>query len=197
MRGADLGDARRGDRLEQIAEALARKPSESLPQAMGDEAALEAVYRFLGNEGVSPAAVLAPHVEKTVERCRAVGRALAVMDTSEVRYSGEREALGYLTNDKGRGVYAHVTLAVTPGTREPQGVLHCETWARQGPKKKRKNATKASDSEALRWQRSAQAVHDLLPTPFASPTERQTFFLSWLRCGHASRTSSSVLARIG
>src|SRR5581483_906914 len=112
--GAELGDTRRTERLEQIAEALARKPSESLPQAMGDEAALEAVYRFLGNEGVSPVAVLAPHGEKTVGRCQGVERVLAVIDTTEVRYGGTREELGYLSNDKGRGVYAHVTLAVAP-----------------------------------------------------------------------------------
>ena len=163
VRGAELGDARRSARLEEIAENLAAKPSESLPKAMEDEAALEAMYRFLGNEKVLPAAVLAPHVKQTAARCRELERVLALMDTTEVRYGGEREELGYLTHEKGRGVFAHVCLAASPSTREPQGVLHCETWARLGKKKNRKGAAGASDSEALRWERGASEVHKLLP----------------------------------
>ena len=163
MQGAELGDARLESRLVEIAEALAAKPAESLPKAMEDEAALEATYRFLGNKRVKPAEVLAPHVRQTVARCRELKRALALMDTTEVRYGGDREELGYLSNEKGRGVMAHVCLAADPEAREPQGVLHCETWARKGPKKKRKNAWGAADSEALRWERGAAAVHELLP----------------------------------
>lgn len=163
VEGAELGDARLEERLVQIATALASKPAESLPKAMEDEAALEATYRFLGNERVTPESILAPHVEQSVARCRKLDRVLALMDTSEVRFGGEREGLGYLTNEKGRGILAHVCLAVNAKNREPQGVLHCETWARRGPKKNRKGAAKASDSEALRWERGAAAVHALLP----------------------------------
>jgi len=71
---------------------------------------------------------------------------------------------GYLTREGGRGVLTHVCLAVSPGTREPQGVLHCETWARRAPKKNRHGAAGAADSEALRWERGAAAVHRLLPS---------------------------------
>ena len=161
--GAELGDARLSQRLEQLVESLARKPSESFPDAMGSEAALEATYRFLGNERVTPQAVLAPHVEQTRRRCVAAGRVLVIFDTTELRYSGARDELGYLTNENSRGLYAQAGLAVNPETREPLGVLHCETWVRRGPKKNRKQATGAADSESLRWHRGVEAVFADLP----------------------------------
>lgn len=154
VEGAVLGDARLTKRLEIIAESLAKRPSESLPDALGDEAALEAVYRFLGNKKVRPEAVLAPHVAQTCRRSSEQKRILAVFDTTEVRFGGER---------KGRGLLAHVGLAVNPENREPLGVLNCETVVRRGAKKRRKEARGAADSESLRWHRGVEAVHKLLP----------------------------------
>jgi hypothetical protein len=112
-----LGDERLNARLEQIAEALAKLPSESLPTAAGSEAALEATYRFLGNEKVTLQAVLAPHVERTRERCAEQDSVLAVFDTTELRFRGERKGLGHLSHDKGRGLLAHVGLTVDAITR--------------------------------------------------------------------------------
>jgi hypothetical protein len=68
VEGAVFGDARLKRRLGSIVEMLAKKPSKSLPEAAGDEAALEAVYRFLNNEKVKPEAVLAPHIARTCRR---------------------------------------------------------------------------------------------------------------------------------
>lgn len=163
MEGAVLGDARLTKRLEVIATALAKRPSESLPDALGGGAELEAVYRFLGNEKVRPEAVLAPHVAQTVRRAGEKKRVLAVFDTTEVRFGGSRTELGYLTHEKGRGLLAHVGLAVNPENREPLGVLGCETVVRRGAKKRRKQAHGAPDSESLRWHRGVEAVHALLP----------------------------------
>jgi hypothetical protein len=161
--GADLGDARLTKRLEIIADSLAKRPGESLPDVAGDEAALEAVYRFLGNAAVRPEAVLAPHVAQTCRRSEGRKRVLAVFDTTEVRFGGEREGLGYLTHEKGRGLLAHVGLAIDPDNREPLGVLHCETVVRRGAMKRRKQARGAADSESLRWHRGVEAVHTRLP----------------------------------
>jgi hypothetical protein len=161
---ATLGDQRRTKRLEQLVESLAKKPNESLPDALGGGAALEAAYRFLGNEKVRALDLLAPHVAQTRRRCLEKERTLAVFDTTEVRLGGDRKQLGYLTFEKGeRGLLAHVGLAVDPNTREPLGVLHCETVVRHGKTKKRKQARGAADSESLRWNRGVAAVHPLLP----------------------------------
>jgi hypothetical protein len=45
------GDERRSARLERIGETLARDPSRSFPEAMASEGQLEALYRFLNNDG--------------------------------------------------------------------------------------------------------------------------------------------------
>ncbi len=161
--GAGLGDSRLDARLERIAEALATRPEASLPQAMGGTAALEATYRFLGNERVSPASILRPHVDRTLQRCAQQGQVLAVFDTTELRFGGDREQLGHL--NFGRGLLAHVGLAVSAdGKREPLGTLHLETVVRTGAKKRRRNAAGKPDSEQLRWNRGAQTVHQMLPS---------------------------------
>src|SRR5665647_609307 len=160
---ADLGDPRLTRRLHRVAGLLAKKPGESFPDALGGEAELEALYRLLGNERVTPHAILAPHVERTSQRCDDVGRPLAIFDSTEVRFGGERKGLGRLTHEKGRGVFVHVGLMLEPHTREPLGIIHHETWARQGPKKNRKDARGKADSEALRWDRGVEAVFEQLP----------------------------------
>jgi Transposase DNA-binding len=162
LEGAALGDARLERRLVQIAQRLAKKGSQSLPVAMKDEASLEATYRFLGNERVLAEAIMGPHRQRTQQRCQKRGRALALFDTSELRFAGEREQLGRLPN-KGRGLVAHVGLAVSAdGRRAPLGIVHLETVVRT-ELKGRKHGSGAADNERLRWHRGAQAVYKSLP----------------------------------
>lgn len=66
---ADFGDKRLTKRLVRLADQLASAPDQSFPKAARSDAALEATYRFLGNEAVTPEAVLEPHVRATVARC--------------------------------------------------------------------------------------------------------------------------------
>lgn len=162
LAGGQLGDARLSHRLEDVAEALGKRPGESLPDAMGDEAALEGAYRLFGNKKVRPEAVLAPHVAQTRKRCEQESRVLVPLDTSEIRMGGDREGLGYLSHEKGRGFLAHVGLAVKCGTREPLGVLHCETVVRDSSRK-RGQKRRGPESESQRWHRGVEAVHRQLP----------------------------------
>ncbi len=66
----NLGDPRRNRRLVQIVEALAAQPSVSVPQASGTWANTKASYRFWANAHVTPAALQASHLQRTVERAR-------------------------------------------------------------------------------------------------------------------------------
>lgn len=164
FQAAALGDARRGARLQQIIQAVAKRPDASLPRAMCDEAALEATYRFLGNEAVAPEAILAPHVSCTVDRSRRAKRPIVAFDTTELRFGGAREELGYLTRAdcQSRGLFAHVGLAIDLANSEPLGVVHLETMIRR-ERKARKNAHGALDNESLRWHRGVAAVHGQFP----------------------------------
>src|SRR5512140_1778313 len=113
--GVQLGDERRSKRAMAIAERLAVSPESSLPAAMGDRAAVEALYRHLGCDEATLEAVLAPHIAKTVQRVAALDTVYAVADTTNFVFSGEveREGLGPI-NGNDQGFLAHLTLAVTP-----------------------------------------------------------------------------------
>jgi Transposase DNA-binding len=49
---AHLGDARRTERLVDLARTLAARPAPSLPEACTDPAQLKAAYRFFSNEAM-------------------------------------------------------------------------------------------------------------------------------------------------
>jgi hypothetical protein len=146
--GVELGDRRRAKRAAFIADRLAANPSASLPEAMRDRAASEALYRHLESAQVEADALLEPHVVKTVARVKAAGVAFAIADTTAVKFSGqaEREGLGPIHRSD-QGFLAHVTLAVaSDGSRRPLGVLGAETWARRGE----------APTESDRWWRGME-----------------------------------------
>lgn len=146
FKNAQLGDARLTARLVDIAGALAGRPAESFPRAMGSEAELEGFYRFVRNEKVCLRNTLAPHTACTVKRAAARDAILVVHDTSEFRFSGacRRSGLGRL-GTSGQGFLGHLSLAVAADdTREPLGVL-----ATQIVRRTQKSVTKRLESGAL------------------------------------------------
>jgi len=163
---ARLGDPRLTKRAGKMARAMAAQPGASLPRAMGSESDREAAYRFLSNRRVTLKRVLQSHVAATVERARKVGRVLLVSDTTEFRFSSEREGLGVLGGRKRDGFLGHFTLAVTAdGRRRPLGVMALETIARPGRKGTRDHFARKRDPEreSLRWHRCAEAASEALP----------------------------------
>ncbi|MBX3212374.1 MAG: transposase [Labilithrix sp.] len=139
FRGAALGDARRSARLERIGEALSRDPGCSFPEAMGSEAQLEALYRFLNNDAVTIGDVVRPHTSMTSSRCRSMKDVLVLHDTTSFEFTGTRQGLGRLHAKAARqGFFLHASLAVSPA-REPLGIVAAETWARRGQARGRAN----------------------------------------------------------
>jgi hypothetical protein len=128
---AELGDARRTQRLIAVARQLAQQPTAGLPEACGSRAALKATYRLLANEAVAPAELLASHVGATYERALGVAVVLAVQDTTEVDWTGHpaTRGLGPLGSPSHQGLLVHTTLAFTP-ERVPLGLLAQAVWAR-------------------------------------------------------------------
>ena len=156
--GVDLGDLRRSRRLQRIVCGLQTDPAQSFPKAAGSDAELEATYRLLRNEAVTPEAILAPHYAMTRERAASYETVLAVHDTTEFRFSGEkrREGLGRLGH-KGQGFFGHVSLCVAPDeTRLPLGVLNSESLFRvrtMKGKRSHRALREDPDNESKRWQR--------------------------------------------
>jgi hypothetical protein len=166
--GADFGDKRLNRRLTQIASKLRESPAESIPTAMGTNMELEATYRFLRHESVSPEQILAPHVAATCERVAKAGPVVVAHDTTQFCFSTPREGLGRgsYASEEGRVFFGHVALAVTlDGTRTPLGVLGAETFTRQDKLKKRNRHTEKkpeSQRESTRWWQMMKHVEEQL-----------------------------------
>lgn len=164
---AELGDARLSRRLALIVGAVARRPGQSLPKALVSGAALEATYRFMSNEAVTPERILAPHIAATCERAATAACVLAIHDTTECEFGGEqqREGLGRLTENR-QGFRAHVCLAVNADDGHPLGILDAHTWIRtSAPPGRKKRATyeykTRASKESDRWCEMTERVEVL------------------------------------
>src|SRR5712692_2793935 len=107
---AVFGDQRLSRRFGRIIAAAANAPEKSFPQIARSDAELEATYRFLGNDEVTPDRILEPHCRATCARITRVAAALVVHDTSTFTFGGEeREDLGWVSN-RSVGFYGHFAL---------------------------------------------------------------------------------------
>jgi hypothetical protein len=178
---AELGDARRTQRVIRLATALAQQPMAGLPEACGGPAELKAAYRLFDNEAITPAELLASHVSATYERAVRVSRVLAVQDTTEVDWTAHpaTTGLGPIGNPTHQGVMVHSTLAFTP-ERVPLGLLAQDVWARD-PEKVGQRATRRqraiAEKESGKWLRSVAAVnearHECPATHYISVGDRE------------------------
>jgi hypothetical protein len=157
---ANLGDARRTERLVDLATTLATRPSASLPEACEDRAQLKAAYRFFDNAAVTPETLLDSHSAATRARIARVPVVLAVQDTTELDYTSHpaTTGLGYLTDTKHRGLLVHSTLAITP-ERLPLGLLAQQVWTRETLGQRATRKTRAiTEKESQKWLLSLEAV---------------------------------------
>jgi hypothetical protein len=155
---AEFGDRRLTRRLSKLVADAVVEPAQSFPLAAGCSAALEATYRFLGNERVTAAKILECHRRRTVERATQAGVVLAVHDTTELRYSGPRDDLGSVSNH-GHGLFAHVSLMVAAdGSRDPLGVLGLQAESRVPRAKGERPPADEEQRESWRWWKGVEEV---------------------------------------
>ena len=115
----ELGDQRLNARAVLLAERLASKPTESIPNACLGWAETQAAYRFLSS---------------SIERMRGHAVVLNIQDTTELDFNGRQTTgLGPLSYEAQRGMYLHPTYVVSPA-REPLGVLDAWECGRASPK---------------------------------------------------------------
>jgi len=113
-----LKDVRLNRRCQVLAGALEQQSLVPLNQACEDWADTKAAYRFMDNPKVSPAAIVAPHCQRTVERMKAHAVVLAVQDTTFFNYTAHPQTAGLgeigTKAQHQRGFGMHTTLALTP-----------------------------------------------------------------------------------
>jgi hypothetical protein len=136
-----------------VAERLARAPGQSFPKAAGTDAALEATYRFFGNEAVSPEAILQPHIAATQSRCIQAEAVVIAHDSTEFRFSSRREGLGRVASESSHGFLGHFALAVAAVSRAPLGIVGMETVFREhGTRSPKHNYRRPlEERESRRW----------------------------------------------
>lgn len=89
--GAALGDRRRMARLARSAELLAEYPGRAISaSAWSDTAAVDGHYRLIeqsADSAVTPANILAPHRERSLQRMRGRRLVLCLQDGSDLNFS--------------------------------------------------------------------------------------------------------------
>lgn len=167
----EFRDERLGRRFRSLLEQLSSSPGDSIPLGCQDWANTKAAYRFLDNDRVSEAQILAWHFEATRERCDAADdTALILHDTTEFSFKREdiqavgqtRIGVAGADFDGGPrhytacGILMHSSLAVTPEGL-PLGLTAIRFWSREKFKgtnalKKRINPTRVpiEEKESIR-----------------------------------------------
>jgi Transposase DNA-binding/Transposase Tn5 dimerisation domain len=159
---AELGDARRTQRLVERAGVLAPHPTAALPAACGDDAMLTAASRFFDNDAIEPPDVLHSHIEATSHRLEQVPLVLAGQETTEVDWTAHpaTKHLGPWGHTACQGLLVHSTLAFTP-ERVPLGLVAQQVWARDpddvGTRTRRKQLP-IRQKESQKWLASLDAV---------------------------------------
>ena len=142
----EFKDERLGKRLRSLLEQLSASPGASIPLVCQDWANTNAAYRFLDNDRVNEADILAGHFHATRERTAATtGPILVLHDTTEFSYQREDvEAVGKTrqiniagVGSDGRprrytvcGLLMHSSLAVTTEGL-PLGLTAIKFWSRK------------------------------------------------------------------
>src|SRR5947199_7611600 len=144
LAGSPFEDERLGRRLRKLLVRMAGAVGAPIPLACQDWASTKAAYRFLSNEAVSEAEILAGHFRSTRSRVAAAeGPILVLQDTTEFSYRRARpERVGAVTTAPSRrgadgrlkmrtvcGLLMHASLAVTTDGL-PLGLAAVKFWTR-------------------------------------------------------------------
>jgi len=193
--GCKFADQRLGKRFCMLMKQLSQGIGRTIPLACGDWASTKAAYRFLDNDRVSEAEILAGHFESTRDRFSAIDDPVLVLhDTTEFSFTREdAQAIGQTRkvakghkDKRGRqqmhtvcGILMHSSLAVTTDGL-PLGLSAIKLWTRK--KFKGTNALQGKGSEgtkhsvnmtripieqkeSIRWLENARQATEVLGDP--------------------------------
>ena len=168
MGGAQLGDVRRSRRLVRLVERLAEQPSVSIPAACAGTAETKAAYRLLSHDAAGWDNILAPHLNKSLQRMQAEPVVLCLQDTTELDFNGQAiEGLEPLSYEAQRGMYLYATYAARPD-RVPLGVLYA--WI--GCRHARPRAATVRAPGCWRASAGSRAMSDWQSWLLSCPTHR-------------------------
>lgn len=123
-----------------------------------------AASRFLANDAVDPAMILAPHIART--QAAVTGRSILVaQDTTEINFkgrAGRRTGLGPAGDGESPGFFIHPQVVIDAEAGAVLGLIGAEIWTRPDAKAADRKARSADDKESRRWLAGAQCAGDRL-----------------------------------
>jgi hypothetical protein len=135
---------------------------------MRSDAELEAFYRFINSSSFTADAILAPHVEATMDRAETARRVLVIHDTTFAEFAGDalRKGMGITTTRNRQGFLAHCSLLLAEGDATPLGIGHVQTLTRSGEKWRKRGSRSQvdkgdADRESKRWLTAVQAIETM------------------------------------
>lgn len=166
----ELGDARRTERLVEVAALMSKQMGKSLAKScQGDGAALLGSYRLLRNDDVKPEAIRAGGFAEVAQRAQAHALLLAVEDTTSVSYTHEVEGeLGITSNQKDakrKGFQVHSVLLVDAMGENTVGLIEQSHWCRERKDHGKKHTRKQrayEDKESFKWQHASERTAERL-----------------------------------
>lgn len=147
-------------RLIRTSLALAERPNEGFPSALG-AAQYTGMQRMLHHDDFFPAAQYEPIARHLLAECQALPTVLAVYDTTQFAFSGQRRRLGLgnLRYPHDQGFFFHACLLVDPQAHPtPLGVLDAIEWTRDWQRTHSHDAQRESE----RWSALAHRVSRVL-----------------------------------
>ena len=160
--GVHLHDLRRTRRAVQAATRLAENPLGSLPAQLQTWKATKALYRLLGEDDVTFAALMQPHVQQTRAQATAAAVSLLVQDTTDIDLSHRHKisGVGQIGNERGRGFFLQTVLAVHPASGAVLGCIAQEPFVRiPAPEgEARHHRRKRAERETDVWIRQVQVI---------------------------------------
>ena len=166
---ANLGDPRRTRRLALLASDMAENADSSIVKASDTPAKIEAAYRFIRNEKISPQAIADSGFSQTSEAVKQLPLVLAIQDTTGLTFKhsvckelGDVNCANTLGKpSKTRTLYAHSTLAIDADTEHVIGLLDQYYWFRKSKVKGTKDQQQQrpyEEKESYRWQQTLMDI---------------------------------------
>lgn len=184
METIDLGDRRLNQRSISIMEGLGLAPGRTIPQTFQAWNEIKATYNFFNNDLVSEEKILAPHLEKTIERIKEYPVVLFASDTTDINYTTKIAMKGKERLDnKQNGLWLHATIAVTP-ERLNLGLIQANFWHREPEVAEKSSASRTAQDkapiekkESYRWlksyQRACEIAKEVPGTQIVNITDRE------------------------
>ncbi len=155
-----LGDARRDARAAWMLDRIVASGSLVLREIGETRAGELAAHRLLSSNDVDPAALLKPHIARTVDACRG-RRVVAAQDTSEINFDRSRlppEGLGPTGNPGIRGFFVHPVVAIDADDEALLGVAGARIWTRGEEPTPLHNNIPYDKKESRRWLEAAETA---------------------------------------